>query len=141
VELGGLDLSLRLELADKLSPLPASLLSQLAEIAEGSAGLHSLALESIRDDHPLFVVIWEGDALEHSESTECVGTNGFLMWEHTTNSLPKDARWGPPVFVSSAWVGVNMPFHGLLSVHLASVETSRFENFLATDHDNALSTE
>ena len=91
VELGGLDLTLSLKLGNECVLLPASLLSKIAESAERSVGLHSLAFKGVWHDHALLVVIWERDALENSETAESGGTDREFVWEHAAGDLPENA--------------------------------------------------
>ena len=91
VELGGLDLTLGLELGNECVLLPASLLSKIAESAERSIGLHSLAFKGVWHNHSLLVVIRERDALKDSETAESGGTDREFVWEHAAGDLPENA--------------------------------------------------
>ena len=91
VELGRSDLASGLELANELPLLPASLLSESAEVAVLSGAFQSLTLKSVGDNNSLLLVVGEGDALEDSQATERVGTDGLLVWKHATDDLPENA--------------------------------------------------
>ena len=91
VELGGLDLTLGLELGNECVLLPASLLSEIAESAERSIGLHSLAFKGVWHNHSLLVVIRERNALKDSETAESGGTDREFVWEHAAGDLPENA--------------------------------------------------
>ena len=91
MELGRLDLALGLELANELPLLPASLFGESTEFAVLSVAFQSLTLKSVGDNNSLLLVVGEGDALEDSQATERVGTDGLLVWKHATDDFPEDA--------------------------------------------------
>ena len=139
--LGGFGLSLVLELGHDVLLGPASSLSEISETAEVSVSFHSENLKGIWNNHSLFLVIWVWHALEDFQTSHSGGTSRGLVWGHSAEDLPEDARWGLPVSGSSTWVCVASLVHLLLSFQLASEEGSRLENGLASNDNDSLAIE
>ena len=139
--LGGFGLSLVLELRHDVLLGPASRLSEISKTAEVSVSFHSENLKGIWDNHSLFLVVWVWHALEDFQTSHSGGTSGGLVWNHTAEDLPEDARWGLPVGGSSTWVCVASLVHLLLSLQLASEQGSRLKNGLTSDNNDFLAIE
>jgi hypothetical protein len=50
-------------------------------------------------------VIWSWDSFEYFHSAKSSGSNGLLVWKHTSDGSPENSWWGSVMYMTSSWVG------------------------------------
>jgi hypothetical protein len=134
-------LSLGLELRDDSLALPADLGGELTELAGLSVGLDSENLEGLGNDHSLLLVIRIGNTLEDLQSLESSLAAGRLVRKHATERSPEHARGSAVVLEVSSGVGVVGLVQEVLEVKLVSEQRARKNQLLASNDNDALTTE
>jgi hypothetical protein len=80
--------SLVFELFDEVLLAPSDLAGQISQLAELSEAAELDGSEGIRDDLPFFSIIRSWDSFEDFESAQSSGTDGLLVWQHTSDGSP-----------------------------------------------------
>ena len=138
VEGSRLGLSLLLETSDGIGLSPAGEGGEITERHELTLGLQAESAESVWHDHALLLVVREGHALEDLKLAKSGGASRQLVREHTTDTLPEDARGGSPVLLTTAGVGVNTLVHHILTDDLVPLDPAGLEDLLTAHNGDAL---
>ena len=83
--------SLSFQLFDEVLFSPSDLAGQISQLAELSEAAQFDSSKGIWDNLSLLGVVWSWDSFEYFQSTEGSGSDGLLVWKHSSNSSPENS--------------------------------------------------